>query len=91
MNKVLGICNLHDGPNLDRLSANTTLGCVTFLGRFGLMDFTLSNFTNSGINKICVLVEDHVQSVRNHIGDGQVWVSNTKTGFLYSLNFISHK
>ncbi len=81
MNRVLGICNLHDGPNLGRLSANTTLGCVTFLGRFGLMDFTLSNFTNSGINKICVLVEDHVQSVRNHIGDGQVWVSNTKTGF----------
>ena len=44
MNRVLGICNLHDGPNLGRLSANTTLGCVTFLGRFGLMDFTLSNF-----------------------------------------------
>ena len=81
MNKVLGICNLHDGPNLGRLTANTPLGCTTFLGRFGLMDFTLSNFSNSEINKICVLVEDHVQSVRNHIGDGQVWVSNTKTGF----------
>ena len=81
MNRVLGICNLHDAPNLGRLTANSTLGCVTFLGRFGLMDFTLSNFSNSGINKICVLVEDHVQSVRNHIGDGQVWVSNTKTGF----------
>ena len=81
MNNVLGICNLHDGPKLGRLTSNTPLACTTFLGRFGLMDFTLSSFSNSEINKIVILVEDHVQSVRNHVGDGQVWVANTKTGF----------
>lgn len=92
MNKVLGICNLHDGPRLGRLTADRPLGCVTFLGRYGLMDFALSNFTNSEINKICVLVEDHVQAVRKHIGDGQVWVANTKTGFqkvLFNENGVS--
>lgn len=81
MNRILGICNLHDGPHLGPLTLDRPLGCVTVLGRYGLMDFTLSNFSNSGINQIAVLVEDHVQAVRNHIGDGEVWVANTKTGF----------
>ena len=45
MNKVLGICNLHDGPNLGRLSANTTLGCL--LMRFNSMEEMLDMVDNS--------------------------------------------
>ena len=45
MSKVLGICNLHDCPRLGRLTSKRSIGSVTFLGRYGLIDFTLSNFT----------------------------------------------
>lgn len=82
MRKVIGICNLHDGPHLGQLTANRPLGVVSFLGRYGLIDFTLSNFSNSGIAHVYTLVENGILSVRNHILDGSVWVSNTKTGFL---------
>jgi glucose-1-phosphate adenylyltransferase len=44
------------------------------------MDFTLSNFSNSGINKISILCEKGQHSVRSHVGNGSVWISNTKTG-----------
>lgn len=81
MNRVLGICDLHDEPHLGRLTDETPLATVTIMGRYGIMDFALSNFSNSGINKICVLVEKNMQSIRNHIGDGQTWIANTKTGF----------
>ena len=50
MRKVLGICNLHDSPKLGLLTEKRPLAAVSFLGRYGLIDFTLSNFTNSGID-----------------------------------------
>ena len=52
MSKVLGICNLHDCPRLGRLTSKRSIGSVTFLGRYGLIDFILSNFSNSDIDQV---------------------------------------
>lgn len=82
MNKILGICNLHDSPSLGQLTKNRPLGALSFLSRYGLMDFTLSNFSNSGINKILILTESKSTAVHNHTRLGDVWINNTKTGFL---------
>ena len=49
MAKVLGFCNLHDAPRLGKLTEKRSIGTVSFLGRYGLMDFALSNFSNSGL------------------------------------------
>ena len=46
MKKVIGICNLHDDPHLGLLTENRPCGSVSFLGRYGIVDFTLSNFSN---------------------------------------------
>ena len=81
MHSVLGICNLHDAPKIGELTTHRSLGAVTFLGRYGLMDFTLSNFSNSGIDKVAILVDKNAHSIRSHVGSGQVWINNTKTGF----------
>lgn len=81
MRNVVGICNLHDCPHLGRLTMHRPTGATTFLGRYGLMDFTLSNFSNSGIDRVAVLAESDVHSVRNHLQNGQVWINNTKLGF----------
>lgn len=78
--KVLGICNLHDGPHLGQLTKHHPLGTVTFLGRYGLMDFTLSNFSNSGIDNVVILAESHNREVHSHCKNGNVWINNTKTG-----------
>ena len=81
MRNVLGIVNLHDCPHLGYLTMKRPTGATTFLGRYGLMDFTLSNFVNSGIDKVAVLAESNYRSVRNHLRDGQIWVTNTRLGF----------
>lgn len=81
MKNVVGIVNLHDTPSLGALTAKRPLGVTTFLGRYGIMDFSLSNFSNSGIDRVIVLVENEVHSVKTHLGNGEVWVSNTKLGF----------
>lgn len=80
MISVYAICNLHDSPRLGLLTENRPLGATTFLGRYGLMDFTLSNFSNSGINKVSVLCEKGLHSVRSHVESGNIWINNTKTG-----------
>lgn len=82
MRNVVGLVNLHDGPNLGNLTANRPLGTVTFLGRYGLMDFALSNLSNSGIDRIGILAEKNVQAIRSHMGSGSIWVNNTITGFV---------
>ena len=82
MNKVLGICNLHDSPSLGQLTKNRPVGALSFLSRYALMDFTLSNFSNSEIDKILVLTENNLSAVFNHTKQGYVWINNTRTGFL---------
>ena len=81
MRNVLGIVNLHDCPHLGPITLNRPTGAVSFLGRYALMDFTLSNFTNSGIDKVTVLAEYSAHSIRNHLRNGEVWIKNTKLGF----------
>lgn len=80
MNKILGIINLYDSPSLGGLTKNRTLGSTSFLGRFAFMDFTLSNFTNSKIDEINVLIKDNFRSVAKHVGTFKTWVNNTKIG-----------
>ena len=81
MRNVIGIVNLHDCPHLGPITLNRPTGAVSFLGRYGLMDFTLSNFSNSGIDKVAVLAEYSAHSIRNHLRNGEVWIRNTKLGF----------
>lgn len=82
MKNVYGILNLHGWPNLGPLTEEHPLGSISFLGRYGVMDFALSNLTNSGIDRIAILVEKNSHSVRSHIQGGHVWIANTKTGDL---------
>lgn len=79
-NRILGIVNLYDSPSLGGLTKNRTLGSTSFLGRFAFMDFTLSNFTNSMIDEINVLIKDNFRSVAKHAGSLKTWVNNTKIG-----------
>ena len=94
MAKVFGICNLHDAPHLGKLTEKRPIGAVSFLGRYGLMDFTLSNFSNSGIDRVGILVDRHLHSVVSHVRDGSIWINNTKTGsqrIFYNENVPSSK
>ena len=40
MSKVIGICNLHYESHLGEITKSRPLAAVTFLGRYGIIDFT---------------------------------------------------
>jgi glucose-1-phosphate adenylyltransferase len=83
--RVIAFCDLHTTPTIPGLNDKRSLGTVAFLGRFAIMDFTLSNFSNSGIDRVGILVHRFPHSVLSHIENGQPWISNSKTGFQYIM------
>ncbi len=81
MNNVLGIINLHHNYVFGELSRKRTLATMSLLGRYYFIDFPLSNFTNSGINTIEILVKEKPSSLFKHLNLGaKEWAVNTKTG-----------
>jgi glucose-1-phosphate adenylyltransferase len=82
MARIIGILDLHNDPSLGQLTKEQPVGSTSFLGRYALMDFALSNFANSGINIIELFNPYHTDSIRSHIRTGNVWVTNTKLGFV---------
>ena len=85
MRKVYGFVNLFNAPDLGALTENRNFGSVSFLGRYGLIDFALSNFSNSGIDRIGILVDKYANSIRSHIQNGSAFTINTKTGAIHVL------
>lgn len=81
MNNVVALLNLHNDRGLGLLTENRPLGSTPFLGRYALMDFALSNITNSGIDQIGILIKDHSRSIIKHLGGDSVYLRNPKTGF----------
>jgi len=79
-NKVLGLCDLHNSPDLGPLTSSRNLASTSFLGRFAFIDFPLSNFANSGIDEVGILVKSHLRSILKHLGSMQSWNINTKLG-----------
>ena len=85
MSNVIGICNLHNEPHLGEITKNRPLAALSFLGRYGIIDFTLSNFSNSHIDRVYVLVRKGIVSIRKHIGNGSIWTNNTRLGHIELL------
>ncbi|MGI6734795.1 MAG: glucose-1-phosphate adenylyltransferase subunit GlgD [Bacilli bacterium] len=78
--KVLAYLNLHHSPRLGPLTVSRSSAVVSFLGRYAIMDFMLSNFSNSGFDRVATLVDNHPDSVLKHFGSRNTFNINTKLG-----------
>lgn len=56
------------------------IGAFSFLGRYRVIDFPMSNLSNSGIDRINILVGSKPRSITEHIGDGRQYNINSKRG-----------
>ena len=64
--------NIHDN-SLPELTRVRNMASVPFGGRYRLIDFTLSNMVNSGINKVGIITHYNYQSLLDHLGNGKDW------------------
>lgn len=80
---------MHD-ESVSELTSVRTMGSIMFGGRYRLIDFPLSNMTNSGIPEVGVITKSNYQSLLDHVGSGREWDLATKNGGLHLLPPFSH-
>jgi glucose-1-phosphate adenylyltransferase len=69
-----------EGERLSILSQMRAKPAVPFGGKYRIIDFTLSNCVNSGINDVIVLTQYDPRSLNDHIGLGRPWDLDRNTG-----------
>ena len=58
---------------------------IAFMGRYRVIDFILSNMTNSGIDNIQVYCKEKPRNLIEHLGTGAHYNINSKRGSLRIL------
>ena len=90
-NNMLGIifANVNDNI-LPELTKMRSMASLPVAGRYRLIDFSLSNFSNAGINQVGIITKENYRSLLDHIGSGREWDLDRKSGGLFILPpFIS--
>lgn len=78
---VLGIVAMEgDNVRIEGIQNHRPIHTVSFLARYNFIDFPISNFTNSGIDKIHVYIKYKPRTVYEHIGTGNQYNINSKHG-----------
>ncbi|MBA4180107.1 MAG: glucose-1-phosphate adenylyltransferase [Anaerolinea sp.] len=86
MNNVLAmILAGGQGDRLSVLSEQRAKPAVVFGGQYRIIDFALSNCSNSSISKVAVLTQYRPRSLVNHIGAGRPWGFDTLEGSVQML------
>lgn len=84
---ILGLVfpNVND-TCIPELTSKRAIGSIPFGGKYRLIDFTLSNFVNSGIDKVGVVAENKFASLMDHLGSGKAWDLSKRRGGLTILS-----
>ncbi|MDY3919534.1 MAG: glucose-1-phosphate adenylyltransferase subunit GlgD [Candidatus Limivivens sp.] len=86
MYKAFGIIN-SSGNHIwvEGMQTYRPIGAFSFLGRYRVIDFPISNMSNSDIDRIQVYVRNNPRSLVEHIGTGRHYNINSKRGKLQTL------
>ncbi|MCR5417129.1 MAG: glucose-1-phosphate adenylyltransferase subunit GlgD [Pseudobutyrivibrio sp.] len=85
-NKAFGVINsAANYIRVEGLHDYRPIGAFSFLGRFRVIDFPISNMSNSGLNRIHVYLNSRPRSIVEHIGSGRHYNVNSKRGNIQLL------
>ena len=70
----------HGNPFLGDLIAHRCVSALPLAGRFRTIDVLLSNLSQSGVRSVGVIMQRNFQSLVEHIGSGDAWDLNSKSG-----------
>ncbi|WP_283674467.1 glucose-1-phosphate adenylyltransferase [Butyricicoccus sp. Marseille-Q5471] len=73
------------GSRLYVLTTNVAKPAVPFGGKYRIIDFPLSNCTNSGIDTVGVLTQYEPHALNAYVGAGQTWDLDRLRGGVYIL------
>ena len=74
------------GTRLYALTGKVAEPAVSFGAKYRIIDFPLSNCTNSGIDTVGVLTQYEPLVLNEYIGDGKPWDLDRMSGGVYTLS-----
>ncbi len=84
--RALGIISFEDSTaNIEGLVDHRPVPAIAFMGRYRVVDFILSNMTNSGIGNVQIYCKEKPRNLIEHLGDGKHYNINSKRGKLRLL------
>lgn len=84
MCKALGIVNI-EKRIVEGIGDYRPIGAASFMGRYRIIDYVLSNMANSEIDKIHMYIKDKPRSLIEHISGARQYNMNSKRGHIYLL------
>ena len=91
MARAMGIVAFEgDNINVEGLSKHRPFMSISFLGRYRLMDFMLSNYTNSKIDDIHIYVKENQDQFMN-MWERVDTIMSTQNMVVYVLCMVKHK
>jgi len=83
---ALGIISFEDNTaSIDGLGDYRPVPAMAFMGRYRIIDFVLSNMTNSGMDNVQVYCKEKPRNLIEHLGTGSHYNINSKRGKLRIL------
>ncbi|MBR5788749.1 MAG: glucose-1-phosphate adenylyltransferase [Lachnospiraceae bacterium] len=73
------------GSRLGALTKDIAKPAVSFGGKYRIIDFSLSNCSNSGIDTVGVLTQYRPFELNSYVGDGEAWDFSSVDGGIYIL------
>lgn len=91
MYKAFGIINsCRRNVYVEGMQDYRSIGAFSFLGRYRVIDFPISNMSNSDIDRIQVYINSKPRSIIEHLGTGRHYNINSKSGKLQLLFSENH-
>ena len=72
---------------MKELTSRRAAAAMPVAGSYRAIDFTLSNMTNSHIQKVAVLTQYNARSLNEHLNSSKWWDFGRKQGGLYAVSY----
>lgn len=70
---MIGLINMREDRPLKEINDTRPLATLPIGGKYRLIDFTLSNMVNAGIENVGLMLSSQLRSVLDHIRSGKEW------------------
>ena len=70
---MIGLINMREDRPLKEINDTRPLATLPIGGKYRLIDFTLSNMVNAGIENVGLMLSSQSRSVLDHICSGKEW------------------
>ena len=83
MAKAFGIVTSSPDYKVEGMQDHRPIAAFSFLGRYRVIDFPVSNLSNSGIDQIQIYISSKPHSLVEHVGRGRHYNINSKRGKIH--------